>query len=98
MPDTGDSQSIVSANTAKAANLRIHPTLTELRNVSNGIMTLLGEADVVLCNNKHSAQTVVLVTSDLNHSALIQWQDLQKLRVVPALYQLWQLLHSALRI
>ena len=47
-------------------------------------MTLLGEADVVLCNDKHSAQTVVLVASDLNHSALIGWQDLPKLCVIPA--------------
>ena len=84
MPDTGASQSIVSTDTARAANLRIRPTLTELRNASNGIMILFGEADVVLCNDKHSAQTVVLVASDLNHSALIGWQDLQKLRVIPA--------------
>ena len=47
-------------------------------------MTLLGEADTVLCNDKHSVRTVVLVASYLNHSALIGWQDLQKLRVIPA--------------
>ena len=47
-------------------------------------MDLLGKADVVLCNDKHSAQSVVLVAADLNHSALIGWQDLQKLRVIPA--------------
>ena len=84
MPDTGASQSIVSADTARAANLHIRPTLTELRNASNGVMTLLGEADVVLCNDTHSARIVVLVASDLNHSALIGWQDLQRLRVIPA--------------
>ena len=48
MPDTVASQSIVSADTARAANLHICPTLTELRNASNGIMTLLGEADVII--------------------------------------------------
>ena len=37
-----------------------------------------------MCNDKHSTCTVVLVVSDLNHSALISWQDLQKLRVIPA--------------
>ena len=47
-------------------------------------MKLLGEANVVLCNDKHSAQSVVLVTADLRHSALIGWQDHQKLRVIPA--------------
>ena len=83
MPDTGASQSIVSAAIARDANLKIRPTLTELRNVSNGVMSLLREADAVLCNEKHSAQTVVLVASDLNHSALIGWQDLQKLCVIP---------------
>ena len=85
MPDTGASQSIVSAETARDANLKIRPTMTELCNASNGIMSLLGEADVVLCNDKHYAHTIVLMSSDLNHSALIGWQDLQKLRVIPAL-------------
>ena len=63
----------MSADTARDANLKIRPTMTELRNASNGIMNLLGEADVVLCNDKHSAHTIVLVASDLNHSALIGW-------------------------
>ena len=84
MPDTGASQSVVSADIARDANLNIRPTITELRNASNGIMNLLGEADVMLCNDKHSAHTIVLVASNLNHSALIGWQDLQKLRVIPA--------------
>ena len=84
MPDTGASQSIVSAAIARDANLCVKPTLTELRNASNGVMTLLGEAETVQCNDRHSVRTVVLVASDLNHSALIGWQDLQKLRVIPA--------------
>ena len=74
----------MSAVTARDANLKILPTHTELRNASGGIMRLLGEAKVVLCNNRHSAHSTVLVAADLNHSALIGWQDLQKLRVIPA--------------
>ena len=74
----------MSAAIARDANLCVKPTLTELRNASNGVMILLGEADVVLCNNKHSVRTIVLIASDLNHTALIGWQDLQKLRVIPA--------------
>ena len=66
MPDTGVSQSIVSAAIGRDANLSIKPTFTELRNASNGVMTLLGEAETVLCNDKHSTRTVVLVASDLN--------------------------------
>ena len=84
MPDTGASQSIVSAATARDANLVILPTVTELRNASGGLMRLLGEASVVMCNDKHSAHSTVLVTADLNHAALIGWQDLQRLRVIPA--------------
>ena len=84
MPDTGASQSIVLVTIARDANLILRLTMTELRNASNGIMTLMGEADIVLCNEKHSACAVVLVASDINHSALIGWQDLQKLRVIPA--------------
>ena len=47
-------------------------------------MRLLGEASIIMCNDKHSAHSTVLVTDDLNHAALIGWQDLQKLRVIPA--------------
>ena len=36
MSDTGASQSIVSADIARDANLCIRPTITELRNASNG--------------------------------------------------------------
>ena len=86
MPDTGASQSIVSAVTAKDANLQISHTLTELRNASGGVMRLLGEAKVVLCNDRHSTHSTVLVVADLNHAALIGWQDLQKLCVI--LFQL----------
>ena len=86
MPDTGTSQSIVSADVARDANLSITPTSTELRNASNSMMKLVGEARVVLCNDKHSAVTTVLVSPELNHNALIGWQDLKQLRVIPATF------------
>ena len=60
MPDTGASQSIVSAATARDANLVILPTVTELRNASGGLMRLLGEASVVMCNDKHSAHSTAV--------------------------------------
>ena len=41
---------------------------------------------MVLCNDRHSTQSTVLVAADFNHSALIGWQDLQKLRVIPAFF------------
>ena len=53
MPDTGASQTIVSADVARDARLVIRPTITELRNASGAVMTLLGEADATLCNEKH---------------------------------------------
>ena len=65
MPDTGASQSIVSADTARAANLCVWPTVTEMRNASNGVMTLLGEADIIMCNDKHSTNSTVLVASEV---------------------------------
>ena len=83
MPDTGASQSIVSAAIARDSNPSVLPTSTELRNASNAVMHLVGEARVVLCNEKHSDLTTVLVSLDLNHSALIGWQDLQQLHVIP---------------
>ena len=83
MPDTGASQTIVSADIARDASLVMRPTLMELRNASNSVMHLLGEADATLCNNKHSVSSTVLVASNINHAALISWQDLQKLHVIP---------------
>ena len=47
-------------------------------------MRLVGKARVVLCNDKHSAVTTVLVSPELNHNALIGWQDVQRLRVISA--------------
>ena len=78
---------MVSADVARDANLSIWPTNTELRNASNTIMTLVGEADIVMCNDKHSTQSVVLVSADLGHSALISWQDLQSLHVIPVSFR-----------
>ena len=86
MLDTGASQSIVSADVARDANLSITSTSTELRNASNCVMHLVGEARVVLCNDKHSAGTTVLVSPELNYNALIGWHDLKKLRVIPATF------------
>ena len=83
MPDTGASQTIVSADMARDAKLIVYPTMTELRNASNTVMHLFGESEVVLCKNKHSEVSTVLVTSNLNHAALISWQDLQQLHVIP---------------
>ena len=83
MPDTGASQTIVSAAVARDAKLLIRPTRTELRNASGSIMDLMGEANAVLCNEKHSASSTVLVAKDINHSALISWMDLQKLCLIP---------------
>ena len=98
MPDTGASQSIVSADTARAANLCIQPTMTELQNTSNGVMTLLGEADVILCNDKHSACTVVVVASTSTTRPLsvgrIYISSVSSLH----LSLKWQLLLSASRI
>ena len=74
----------MSAVEARAANLSIRPTSTELRNASNTVMSIVGEADVLICNDKNSTQSVVLVSSDLGHSGLISWQDLQSLCVIPA--------------
>ena len=65
MPDTGASQSIVSAVTARDANIKILPTITELRNASGGVMILLGEAQVVLCNDRHSTWAQRLINLEI---------------------------------
>ena len=71
MPNTGASQTIVSAEMARDAKLIVRPTMIELRNASNTVMHLLVESEVVLCNNKHSVIYTVRVDSNLNHAALV---------------------------
>ena len=93
MPDTGASQSILSAATARDANLTISPTSTD---ASGNVMNLLGEAKVVLCNDKHSTQTTVLVAADLNHAALIGGKIYNGCMSSLLLFQLWQLSLSVL--
>ena len=88
MLDTGASQAIVSADVARDARLVLRLTLTELRNASNSVMILLGEADATLCKDKHSVNSTVLVAAHINHAALVSWQDLQKLQVIPNLFRL----------
>ena len=83
MPDTGASQTIVSADVARDPRLVLRPTFTELRNASNSVRHLLGEADATLCNNGHSVNSTVLVAAKINHAALVLWQGLQKLHVIP---------------
>ena len=83
MLDIGASQTIVSTDVARDAKLIVRPTMTELCNASNTVMHLLGESEVVLCKNKHSVTSTVLVASNLNNLALISWQDLQQLHVIP---------------
>ena len=68
MPDTGARQTIVSAGMARDARLVIRPTLTELRNASGSVMTLLGEADATQCNDKLSVISTVLIAAHINHA------------------------------
>ena len=51
----------MSAAIARDATLSIHPTSTELCNASDDIMHLVGEAQVLMCNDEHSAISTVLV-------------------------------------
>ena len=81
MPDTGASQTIVSADVASDARLLIRPTQTELRNASGTVM--MREADAIFCNDRQSASSTVLVATHINYSALVSWRDLQKLCVIP---------------
>ena len=74
----------MSAAVARDVNLSILLTSTELLNASNAVMHLIRMARAVLCSEKHSIISSVLVSPDLNYCALIGWQDLQRLRVIPA--------------
>ena len=73
MPDTGASQTIVSLNVAREAKLQVEPTNTVLRNASDMVMNLTGQSRVLLYNEKHSAETTVLISPDVNHTLLVGW-------------------------
>ena len=54
-----------------------------LKNPSDSTMTLSGQSLMQLYNDKHSVETTVLVSPDVNHSVLVGWEDLMLLPVIP---------------
>lgn len=52
---------IVSLDIARRAKLKIVPTHTVLKNVSDSTMTLYGQSRVQLPNDKHLVETTVLI-------------------------------------
>ena len=99
LPDTGASQSLVSAEVARDTNLSIWATTTELRNASKAVMSLVGEAEVVMCNDKHSTQSVFflfLPTWVILHSSA--GRTYKAFMSSLLLSQRWQLLHGVIKI
>ena len=83
MPDTRASQTIGSLNIAREAKLRIEQTNIVLRNASDMPMSLSGQSYVLLYNDKHSVETTVLISPNMNHPLLVAWEGLMHLSVIP---------------
>ena len=60
------------------------PTNTVLQNASDSTLTLSGQSCVLFYNDKHSVETIVLVSPYVNHSVLVGWEDLMVLHVIPS--------------
>ena len=84
LPDTGSSQTLISADVAEIAGLDVNKnTSTQLYTANGGRMSILGESDIILKSDAHSTKTRALVSSEMKHTVLVSWHDLMRLKTIP---------------
>ena len=84
LPDTGCTQSVISADLATAIGATVDTTAqVNLLTANGGNITVLGQAQLYMQLRDKTTTTFVIVAQNVSHSALISWHDLQQLGVIP---------------
>ena len=84
LPDTGCTQSVISADLATAIGAIVDTTAqVNLLTANGGNITVLGQAQLYMQLRDKTTTTFVIVAQNVSHSALISWHDLQQLGVIP---------------
>ena len=83
LPDTGCSQTLISADYAKQLKLQINNNNNiQLFSANGGQMQVLGSSRVIMHTISRSIKTEALVTTNLAHPVLLSWHDLIRLNVI----------------
>ena len=83
LPDTGCSQTILSAQLARQLCLSINNNNgVQLFTANGGIGNIEGTSPLIIRNNDISITSAVIVASNLSHSALISWHDMVALKII----------------
>ena len=80
LPDTGCSQTLISADYAQQLNLHINNNnKIQLFSANGGNMQVLGSSKIIMKTRSRTIKTEALVTTILAHLVLLSWHDLIRL-------------------
>ena len=83
LPDTGCTQSIISADLAKRIGATIdYNAKIQLLTANGSSMTVLGQAHLYMQLKDKTTVTYAIVAGGISHPALISWHDLKYLGVI----------------
>ena len=84
-PDTSCTITLLNLDAALRNGIHIDRTKTvDLYHAARGSVHVEGMANIHVCTNDVQAMLQVAVSSELKETMLISWEDLRKLRVIPA--------------
>ena len=87
LPDTGCTQSIISADLAKRIGANIDSSAKiQLLTANGSSMTVLGQARLYMQLKDKTTVTYAIVASGVSHPALISWHDLKYLGVISSTF------------
>ena len=87
LPDTGCTQSIISAELAKRLGATIDNKATiQLLTANGGSISVLGQARLYIQLKDKTTVTYAIVASGVSHPALISWHDLKYLGVISSAF------------
>ena len=83
LPNTGCSQTLISAEYTKQLKLQINNNnRIQLFSANGGQMQVLGSSKVIMYTKSRSIKTEALVTTNLAYPVLLSWHDLIRLKII----------------
>ena len=83
LPDTGCSQTILSAQLARQLRLDINKNSdVQLYTANGGSVNIEGVSDLIIRNGDVTIKSTAIVANTLSHSVLISWHDMVALKII----------------
>ena len=83
LPDTGCSQTILSAQLARQLCLDINKNNNvQLYTANGGSVNIEGTSELIIKNGDIMIKSSVIVANTLSHSVLISWHDMVALKII----------------